>query len=157
MARPLCAKSSWEKILKRPGLASGRTFLKAFIFAYLASAQSVLYIVLAHVMHFLILTTCVGPIPVRICPSPRSMMWFLHYAHVKGLPPHHCRAAQSLPPPQLRMRHKAHESLQTVHRQLTMMGKVHHNSPKTRNKLILVVFHMQTKARVNSRITEGLS
>ena len=125
------AQSSWEKILKRPGLASGRTFLKAFIFAYLASAQSVRSIVLAHVMHFLILTICVGPIPVRICPSLRSMMWYAHYAHVKGLSPQHCRGAQSLRPPHLRMRHKAHESLQTVHRHLTIMGKAHYNSPKT--------------------------
>ena len=131
MAKPLCGQSSWEKILKRPGLASGRTFLKAFIFAYLASSQSVRSIVLAHVMHFLILTICVGPIPVRICPSPRSMMWYAHYAHVKGLSPQHCRGAQSLRPPHLRMRHKAHESLQTVHRHLTIMGKAHYNSPKT--------------------------
>ena len=130
--------SSAFKILKRQGLASERTFLKAFTFAYLASAQSVLYIVLAHVMHFLILTTCVGLIPERICPSPRSMMWFVHYAHVKGLPPQLCRAAQSLPPPQLMMRHKAHESLQTVHRHWTMMSKVHHNSPKPETSLSLL-------------------
>ena len=131
MAKPLCGQSSWEKILKRPGLASGRTFLKAFIFAFLASAQSVRSIVFAHVMHFLILTICVGPILVRICPRPRSMMWYVHCAHVKGLPPQHCRAAHSLPPPQLRMRHKTHESLQIVHRHWTIMGKAPYNSPKT--------------------------
>ena len=37
----------------------------------------------------LISTICVGPIPVLICPSPQSMTWYVHYAHVKGLPHQH--------------------------------------------------------------------
>ena len=85
---------------------------------------------------FLILTVRVGPIPVRICPSPQSMAWYVPYAHVKGLPPQHCRAAQSLPPPQLRMRHEAHESLRSVHRHWTIMSKAHYTSPKAGTKHI---------------------
>ena len=156
VAKPLFGQNSWEKIPRSPGLASVRTFLKASIFPYRASAQSVRSIDLAHVMQFLILTIRVGPIPVLICPSSQSMTWYVHYAHVKGLPPQHCRVAQSVPP-QLRMKHAALDNNE--------QGSLHFSQspePSISKRVLSLTFpcglwRLQTKARVNSKVAKGLS